>query len=82
MSTCGGSQPAVRSRTAAVTVMLGRAKEPGDGQADHHRQGEPEADPAGEVVDLAPTGAGGIAEHDMGAAQRVAAAPVQMAKVR
>ena len=48
-------------------VSPGRAAhQPGDGQADQHRQGEREADPAGELVDVAPAGAGHIAEQDMG----------------
>jgi hypothetical protein len=51
----------LRRRLAALVLVSSgpAAQQPGDGQGDHHRQGEPEADPAGELVDLAPAGTGG-----------------------
>jgi hypothetical protein len=78
----GAAPPCGDGLAGMVLVSSGPAEQPGDGQGDHHGPGESDADPAGELVDLAPAGTGGIAEQDMAAAQTVAATPVQRAKVR
>lgn len=79
----GAASPCGDGLAGLALLSSGRAaQQPDDGQGDHYRQGEPEADPAGELVDMAPAGTGGIAEQDMGDAQTVAATPVQRAKVR
>src|SRR5215218_11441920 len=63
----GAAPPGGDGLAGLVLVSSGpAAQQPGDGQGDHHRQGEPEADPADELVDMAPAGTSGIAEQDMG----------------
>ena len=61
----------------------GRApQDPGHGQGDHHRRGDGDADPAGEVVGMAPAGAGGVADEDVDHGPAGGGRPVQRAKVR
>src|SRR5512132_2567307 len=62
----GAAPPCGDGLAGLVLVSSGPAQQPGDGQGDHHGPGEGDADPAGELVDMAPAGTGGIAEQDMG----------------
>jgi len=57
----GAAPPCGDGLAGLVLVSSGpAAQQPGDGQADHHGPGQGDADPAGELVDMAPAGTGGI----------------------
>ena len=76
-----GRRPAIgRLRRAGSPV--GPPQHPGDPKGDHHGQDDGDADPAGEVVGVAPAGAGDVAEQHVGHRPGGRGRPVQRAKVR